>query len=268
MAGRKKLVIVESPTKTKTLSRFLGKDFRVVASMGHIIDLPENELAVDVKAGFKPKFVVIRGKKKVLEQLKKYIQEAEEIYLASDPDREGEAIAYHIAQYFKILDRARRVLFNEITKNAVLEGIEHPTQIDLRKVNAQLARRILDRLVGYKVSPLLWKLLHRGLSAGRVQSVALKILARREEEIEKFVPKEYWTLELELEKGGKVFPAKITKLKGEKLEIPNQDEAERHAGAIEKSAPFVVVKVERKKLKKNPPPPFITSSMQLEASRK
>ncbi len=268
MAQKKKLVIVESPTKTRTLSRFLGKEFRVVASMGHIIDLPENELAVDVKKGFKPKFVVIPGKKKILEQLRKYIQEAEEIYLASDPDREGEAIAYHIAEYFKILDRARRVLFNEITKNAVLEGIEHPTQIDLRKVNAQIARRILDRLVGYKVSPLLWKLLHRGLSAGRVQSVALKILAKREEEIEKFVPKEYWTLELELEKDKKVFPAKITKLKGEKLEIPNQDEAERHAKAIEDSAPFVVAKIERKKLRKNPPPPFITSSMQLEASRK
>ena len=264
----KKVVVVESPSKSRTLSKYLGSDFKVVASMGHIIDLPQKELAVDVDNGFKPKFVVIPGKSKVIKLLKDALKNADQVFLASDPDREGEAIAYHIARHFHILKSAKRVLFNEITKTAVLDGINNPTEIDIDKVSAQIARRLLDRLVGYKVSPLLWKLIHKGLSAGRVQSVALKILVKREEEIEKFVPKEFWVIELLLEALGKKFPAKITKYKGKKLEIPNEKDAKKHTDAVKKNTPFVVEKVDTKKLRKNPPPPFITSSLQLEASRK
>ncbi|MCD6595442.1 type I DNA topoisomerase [bacterium] len=264
----KKVVIVESPSKSKTLSKYLGKDFKIVASMGHIIDLPKKELAVDIDNDFKPKFVVIPGKSKTIKLLKDALKNAEQVFLASDPDREGEAIAFHIARHFKILKTAKRVLFNEITKKAVLDGVANSTEIDIDKVSAQIARRLLDRLVGYKVSPLLWKLLHKGLSAGRVQSVALKILAKRDDEIEKFVPKEFWILDLILDALAKKFPAKITKFQGKKLEIANQKEAKKHTDAVKKNAPFTVDKIDVKKLRKNPPPPFITSSLQLEVSRK
>ena len=264
----KKVVIVESPTKSRTLGKYLGKDYKIVASMGHIVDLPEKQLAVDIKDGFKPRYQIIPGKKKVLNLIKKAVEGAEDVYLASDPDREGEAIAYHIARLLNILDNAHRVLFNEITKNAVVNGIENPTKIDLNKVYAQQARRILDRLVGYKVSPILWKILHKGLSAGRVQSVALKILAKREEELENFVPKEFWTIDQVFSIDGNEFPARVVQFCGEKLEIPDEKTAKKHLVDVKKSAPFRILKIERKRQRRNPPPPFITSSMQLEASRK
>ncbi len=236
--------------------------------MGHIIDLPQRELAVDIKAGFKPRYQIIPGKKKTIDAIKSAASGADAVYLASDPDREGEAIAFHIANILGIIDTAHRVLFNEITKDAVIKGVEKPTKIDIDKVHAQQARRILDRLVGYKVSPILWKILHRGLSAGRVQSVALKILAKREEELEKFVPKEFWTIDQILSVKGKKFPAKVTQFQDKKLEISDEKSAKKHLDGVKKSAPFVVSQIERKKQRRNPMPPFVTSSMQLEASRK
>ncbi len=263
-----KLIIVESPAKTRTIAKYLGKDYNVIASMGHIIDLPEKELAVDLKANFEPKYVVIPGKEKTLEAIRLAAQKASQIYLASDPDREGEAIAFHIAKYLGVLDKSKRVLFNEITKPAIMHGLENPGVVDLNKVDAQQARRVLDRLVGYKVSPILWKILHKGLSAGRVQSVALKILALREDEIERFVPQEFWTLDLLLSKKGTKFPAKVTKLFGKKLEITNADEANQHKTAFESNLPLMVASIIEKDLSKNPLPPFITSTLQLEASRK
>ncbi len=264
----KKVIIVESPAKSKTLSRYLGKEFKILPSMGHIIDLPAKELAVDIESDFEPKYVVIPGKQKILNTIKAAVIEADEIFLASDPDREGEAISYHIARVLGVLDKSRRVLFNEKTSEAILDGIEHPGEIDINKVNAQQARRILDRLVGYKVSPLLWKILRKGLSAGRVQSVALKILAKRQEEIEAFVPKEYWTLDLTLSSAKQEFPAKIIEFRGEKLDISDGETAQKHTESVEKNAPFTVDSVEQKKLRKNPFPPFITSTLQLEAFRK
>jgi len=264
----KKVVIVESPAKSKTLSRYLGAQFKVVASMGHIIDLPSKELAVDIEAGFIPNYIIIPGKKKNLDIIRTAVNNADEVFLASDPDREGEAISYHIAKKLNILDKARRVLFNEITKTAVQDGIANPISIDLDKVYAQQARRILDRLVGYKVSPLLWKIIHKGLSAGRVQSVALKILTKREDEIAIFVPNEYWTLDLILAKNNRQFPAKITKLGNEKLEIPDETSALKHKEQIEGNLPFIITEIVVKNINKNPLPPFITSSLQLEASRK
>lgn len=264
----KKVVIVESPAKSRTISKYLGKDFVVVASMGHIIDLPENELAVDVERGFKPRYIIIPGKKKILDRIKKVVLDAEAVYLASDPDREGEAIAYHIAHTLGLEDKAFRVLFNEITKRAVVEGIKNPGKIDMNKVYAQQARRILDRLVGYKVSPLLWRIMKKGLSAGRVQSVALKILAKREKEIAEFVPKEFWTIDLILEKDGSQFGARVKLFRGKKLEIPNESEAKKHAEAIRKTDELIVKSVERKRGRRNPLPPFVTSTLQLEAFRK
>lgn len=236
--------------------------------MGHLVDLPQKQLSVDIKDGFKPNYEVIPDKTKILESIRKSVKNATEIYLASDPDREGEAIAYHIARLLGIVDTAHRILFNEITKNAIKREVENPTKINLNKVYAQQARRILDRLVGYKVSPILWKLIHKGLSAGRVQSVALKILAKREDEIEKFVPSEYWTLDLTLSKDDATFPAKVTKFRGEKFELPDESHANKHRLAVEDAAPFTVKSVTRKEQKRIPPPPFITSTMQLETSRK
>lgn len=267
--NNKKIVIVESPAKSRTLSRYLGKDFIVLASMGHLVDLPENRLAVDVNNGFAPEYVVIPGKEKIIEGLRKEAKKADVIYLASDPDREGEAIAWHIARLLGVEDTALRVLFNEITKQAVQNGIANPTQIDRNKVFAQQARRVLDRLVGYKVSPLLWKIVRSsGLSAGRVQSVALKILANREDEIASFVPQEYWTIQLVLSVGGKQFCARVVRLNNEKLKISSEEEALRHKSRIESLVPWKVANIEVKPQNRNPLPPFITSSLQLEASRK
>jgi len=266
-----KLVIVESPAKARTLNKYLGKGFKVKASMGHVKDLPKSKLGVDVEDGFKPTYVTIKGKEKVLRELRKAAKEAEEIYLASDPDREGEAIAWHIAQSLTKKDRekAKRILFYEITKEAVKEALKNPGPIDENKVNAQQARRILDRLVGYSLSPLLWRKVERGLSAGRVQSVAVRLICEREEEIEKFVPREYWTLTAHLQRpqSPPPFTAKLSKFQGKKADLPKEEAVQEVLSHLE-GATYRVVKVEKKERKDNPKPPFITSTLQQEAARK
>jgi DNA topoisomerase-1 len=265
----KNLVIVESPAKTKTLKRFLGKDYQLEASLGHVKDLPQKRLGVEVEEDFKPKYVVIPGKKKVIEKLKKEAKNAKRVYLAPDPDREGEAIAWHIAEEIKKSNpHIFRASFNEITREAVLRGIEQAGKIDMNKVNAQQARRILDRLVGYKVSPFLWKTVCRGLSAGRVQSVALRMICERDEEIEKFVPQEYWSITgfFETEKK-EVFSADLVKIKGEDLKIENQARAEEILKDLEQKR-FEVTLFKTGKRKKLPYPPFITSTLEQDSARR
>ncbi len=265
----KDLIIVESPTKSKTLKKFLGRQFDILASGGHIKDLPVSKLGVDIENDFKPEYVTIRGKGKVIKNLKDAAKSSDRVYLAPDPDREGEAIAYHIAEEIsKANKNLLRVAFNEITKRAVLEGFENAGQINLNKVNAQQARRILDRLVGYQVSPLLWKTVFRGLSAGRVQSVALKMICDREEEIEKFTPREYWTFESEFKtRKGEQFRVKLTKIDGEKSDIGSKAEAKKIKSEIE-SATFAVKSHVKSRMKRTPPVPFITSSLQQESFNK
>lgn len=266
----KSLVIVESPAKANTLKKFLGKGFDVKASVGHIRDLPKRKLAVDVENNFEPEYVTIRGKGKVITDLKKAAKKADKIYLAPDPDREGEAIAHHIEFLIREKTKAEiyRVMFNEITKTAVKAAIENPGKINLNLFNAQQARRILDRLVGYKISPLLWKKVQRGLSAGRVQSVALRLICERERAIKAFVPEEYWSITANLE-GDKppAFIAKLLKVEGEKADIKSEDESSRILSDL-KDAEFPVVDIQKKKRKRKPFPPFITSTLQQEASRK
>ena len=265
----KKLVIVESPAKAKTINKYLGKDYHVEASMGHVRDLPKKELGVDVDDGFTPKYVVATGKKKIISTLKKHAEESEIIYLAPDYDREGEAIGWHIQQAIaKNNDKTRRIVFNEITKSAIQEAIRNPRDIDMALVNAQQARRILDRLVGYKLSPLLWKKVGRGLSAGRVQSVAVRIICEREEEINAFVPREYWSIRSMLEKDGyPPFEALLAKVDGKKAEIPNEELATKISDDLKK-AKYIVGKVETKEVRRRPYAPFITSTLQQEASKK
>jgi DNA topoisomerase-1 len=265
----KKLVIVESPAKAKTINRYLGKDYKVEASMGHVRDLPKKELGVDIDGGFEPRYVTAVGKKKIITALKKLAKDAEVIYLAPDFDREGEAIGWHIQQAIgKVNGEMRRIVFNEITKAAIQESIRNPRDIDMDLVNAQQARRILDRLVGYKLSPLLWKKVGRGLSAGRVQSVAVRIICEREEEIKAFVPQEYWTIRAMLEKEGYApFEALLAKIDGKKAEIPNEETSKQITDALKK-ANYVVGKVETKEVRRRPYAPFITSTLQQEASRK
>jgi len=267
----KKLVIVESPAKARTLNKYLGKGFQVKASMGHVKDLPKSKLGVDVNDDFKPTYVTIRGKEKVLRELKKAAKEAQEVYLASDPDREGEAIAWHITQSLnkKDQEKVKRILFYEITKEAVKEALKHPGPIDISKVNAQQARRILDRLVGYSLSPLLWRKVERGLSAGRVQSVAVRLICEREDEIEKFIPREYWTITAHLQRPGTPPPflAKLFKFQGKKADLPKEEVVKKVLDHLDKAS-YRVVKVEKKERKDNPKPPFITSTLQQEAARK
>ncbi len=267
----KKLVIVESPAKARTLNKYLGEDFQVKASMGHVRDLPKSKLGVDVDDNFKPTYVTIKGKEKILRELKKAANEAQEVFLASDPDREGEAIAWHIAQSFNKKDqgKVKRILFYEITKDAVSEAFKQPGPIDTNKVNAQQARRILDRLVGYSLSPLLWRKVERGLSAGRVQSVAVRLICEREDEIEKFIPREYWTLTAHLQRPGTPPPflARLFKFQGKKADLPKEDTVNKVLKHLE-GATYQVAKVERKERKDNPKPPFITSTLQQEAARK
>ena len=267
----KKLVIVESPAKARTLNKYLGRGFQVKASMGHVKDLPKSKLGVNVEDGFKPTYVTIKGKEKVLKELRKAAKEAEEVYLASDPDREGEAIAWHIAQSLNKRDqeKVKRILFYEITKGAVREALKHPGPIDMNKVNAQQARRILDRLVGYSLSPLLWRKVERGLSAGRVQSVAVRLICEREEEIEKFVPREYWTLTAHLQRPqtSPPFTAKLFKFNSKKAGLPKKEAVDEVLQHLE-GATYRVVKVEKRERKDNPKPPFITSTLQQEAARK
>ncbi len=270
---KKGLVIVESPTKARTLSRYLGRDFAVKASVGHIKDLPKKELGVDVDNGFTPKYVVIHGKGKVIKELKQAAQNAEEIYLAPDPDREGEAIAWHIAEELQKTKgkprRFHRVLFKELTKKGIQEAMSHPVELDPNKYESQKARRVLDRLVGYEVSPLLWQKVKSGLSAGRVQSVALRLICEREKEIRAFRPEEYWTIDAQLKKpqAPPPFKARLQEFKGEKLKISDEKGAKAISKELE-GCRFEVQGVQTREIKRNPPPPFITSTLQQEASRR
>ena len=268
---KKNLVIVESPAKARTLSKLLGSDYSLKASMGHVRDLPKSQLGVNVEEGFAPKYVVPPGKRKIVLELKEAAKAASTVYLATDPDREGEAISWHLVEVTKTNRKPyRRVIFHEITKEAIERAFEHPRSIDMQLVNAQQARRILDRLVGYKISPLLWRKVRRGLSAGRVQSVALKIIVDREREIEKFIPVEYWTIEAELAKKTEktTFRAMLIGLvDGTKLELHNEEEATELSDEL-KQAGYKVLKVTTKKATRQPAPPFITSTLQQEAWRK
>ncbi len=265
----KNLVIVESPAKAKTINKYLGGDYIVKASVGHVRDLPKARLAVDIEHGFAPEYEVIKGKSKVITEIKKAARSAEKIYLAPDPDREGEAIAWHIAEELGVAeDKLYRVLFNEITKRGILDAMKSPGKIDMNKVDAQQARRVLDRLVGYQVSPLLWKKVKRGLSAGRVQSVALRLVCEREREIQAFVPKEYWSITAHLKADNPPpFLAKLTKENGKKLEINNEAESDAILEYL-KEKPFLVSKVEKKEKRQFPVPPFTTSKLQQEGARK
>ncbi len=264
------LVIVESPTKVKTIKKYLGKDYKVVATVGHIRDLPSARLCVDIKNDFAPKYSVIKGKEKLVSELKDFAKESDKIYLATDPDREGEAISWHLA-YLLDLDLADldRVTFNEITKNGVTEGMKNPRAIDLDLVNAQQARRVLDRLVGYTLSPFLAKTIRRGLSAGRVQSVAVKIIVDREKEIRAFVPEEYWSIDAKLIAQGSrsVFPASFYGDKNGEIKVTNKEQADGILASLEKSD-FIVDTIKKGKKNRQPSPPFITSTLQQDASRK
>ena len=265
-----KLIIVESPAKANTIKKFLGGSTKVVASMGHIRDLPKSKMGIDIEHDFEPEYINIRGKGDLIKSLKKDAKQAKKIYIATDPDREGEAIAWHLA---KILedekDKIVRVTFNEITKNAVQKAIKEPRDIDVNLVDAQQARRVLDRIVGYKISPVLWKKVRRGLSAGRVQSVAVKLIVDRENEIEKFIPEEYWNIYVDLEdiKTKKEFQAHFYGKDGKKLEIYSNDEVQVILDNI-KDAKYIVSEVKKGEKKRTPAPPFTTSTMQQEASRK
>ena len=265
-----KLIIVESPAKANTIKKFLGGSTKVVASMGHIRDLPKSKLGVDLENDFEPEYINIRGKGDLIKSLKKDAKKAKKIYLATDPDREGEAIAWHLDYILKEEhDRIVRVTFNEITKGAVQKAIKEPRNIDLNVVDAQQARRVLDRIVGYQISPLLWKKVKRGLSAGRVQSVAVKLIVEREEEIEKFIPEEYWNIYADLKdnESKKQFEARFYGKNNKKIEIHSKEEIDKILEDIEK-AKYVVKEVKKGEKKRNAAPPFTTSTMQQEASRK
>lgn len=282
---KKSLVVVESPTKAKTISRFLGRGYQVKASMGHVRDLPKSKLGVDIDDGYKPTYINVRGMGGVIRELKAAAKDADTVLFATDPDREGEAISWHLAHLLGIDPASKcRIEFNEITKNAIREAIKNPRQIDIDYVNAQQARRVLDRLVGYKLSPFLWRKVKRGLSAGRVQSVALRLIVDREREIEAFVPEEYWTIEVDLEplaadettkpasfegqeSASFRFTARLVSESGKKVHIPNEDEADRIRCDLEQAS-FVVTAIARKEKRRSPSPPFTTSTLQQEASRK
>ena len=238
------LIVVESPTKVKTIKKFLGSGFNVVASMGHIKDLPKSKLGIDLEKDFEPTYKVIEAKKKTIDELKKAAKKAENIYLAPDPDREGEAIAWHIAETVEAKNKnIYRVLFNDLTKKTVLDAIEKPLELDFNKYEAQQTRRILDRLVGYQISPILWDKVKRGLSAGRVQSVAVRLICEREEEINKFVPEEYWNLLAQFEGSNPpVFEAKLIRIDGKKAKVANGDEANNLAETLRNSS-FIVAAI-------------------------
>lgn len=266
------LVIVESPTKARTLQKFLGNKYQIEASMGHVRDLPKSELGVDIGHNFEPQYIIPRDKRKKVNELKKVAKEAGELWLATDPDREGEAIAWHLAHVFnekKDLAEIKRVVFHEITEEAIKDAFEHPRQIDLKLVDAQQARRVLDRLVGYKLSPLLWIKVKRGLSAGRVQSVALRLIVEREREVQAFKAEEYWIIDVELEnQDSKVkFIATLIEQNGKKLAIKNKEEADAHLKNLEKSS-YLVSKVTKKEVMRHPYPPFTTSTMQQAAANR
>jgi len=263
-----KLVIVESPAKAKTIKKYLGNDFDVVASMGHIRDLPAAKLSVDVKNDFSPKYAIIKGKEKLVKDLKERVSKSEQVFLATDPDREGEAISWHLATVLELdLNSKNRVKFNEINETSVKRGINNPEVVDMGLVDAQQARRILDRLVGYRISPFISQKIRRGLSAGRVQSVAVRLTVDREEEIAKFVPEEYWSIDAKFLTNRKTFNASLTADENGKVKIENKEQADMYLARVE-DADFTVDSVKKGTRKKQPMPPFITSSMQQEASRK
>jgi len=265
----KSLVIVESPAKCKTIGKFLGKDYVVEASMGHIIDLPKSKMGIDVKNNFAPQYIVIAERRKNLSQLKKAAKGKDWVYLAPDPDREGEAISWHLSNLLKKAgNKVRRISFHEITKEAVLEAMRHPRDIDINLVNAQQARRILDRIVGYSLSPLLWKKVGRGLSAGRVQSVAVRLIAEREKEIGAFLPQEYWEIEALLKKStGAEFTARLDRIEEAKAEVANQGQAADLVTEIKKQR-FIVGQIKEGKKRRSPSPPFTTSKLQQEGFNK
>ena len=263
-----KLVIVESPAKAKTIGKYLGVDYVVKASMGHLRDLPKKKMSVDIEHDFKPEYVPIEGKEKLINELRDAVEESDFVYLATDPDREGEAISWHLKELLHLGDSyTKRVTFNEITRHAVQDGIAHPRDIDLDLVDAQQARRILDRIVGYELSPFLWRKVKRGLSAGRVQSVATRMVVDREKEIRAFIPEEYWSLEAELAVQDGVFTANFYGDTSGKIELKTEEQTNAIVDAVT-GKPFTVGKVKRGKKRKNPAPPFITSTLQQEASRK
>src|SRR5271165_6745762 len=262
----KSLVIVESPAKAKTIGKYLGKQFVVKASLGHVKDLPKKDLAVAVESNFEPRYEVIEGKKKLIAELKTAAKGVDNVYLAADPDREGEAICSHLQEELDTKKNGGpkffRVMFNEITANAVKKAFDHPRQVDENLVDAQQARRVLDRIVGYKISPLLWDKVRRGLSAGRVQTVALRLIVERELEIRAFVPVEYWSIHAMLDAGQPpIFEAKLSKYKGEDIEVSNQEAADTIVAAVT-GAKWQVASVAQREKKRNPPPPFTTSKLQ------
>ncbi|RAT09070.1 DNA topoisomerase I [Bacillus cereus] len=262
------LVIVESPSKAKTIEKYLGKKYKVVASMGHVRDLPKSQMGIEVKNNFTPKYITIRGKGPVLKDLKSAAKKAKKVYLAADPDREGEAIAWHLANTLNVdVESDCRVVFNEITKDAIKESFKHPRAINMNLVDAQQARRILDRLVGYNISPLLWKKVKKGLSAGRVQSVAVRLIIEREREIQSFEPEEFWTIKTEFVKGKDTFEASFYGVDGEKVQLTNETQVNEIIERLKDNA-FSVENVTRKERKRNPALPFTTSSLQQEAARK
>ena len=265
----KSLIIVESPAKARTITKILGREFMVKASVGHIKDLPENRLGVDIKRNFTPQYVIIKGKEKVIRELKALSRKAERIYLAPDPDREGEAIAWHIAEEVGDGKEIHRLLIHEVTPRGIREALKNPRELQESLYRAQQARRILDRLVGYKLSPLLWQKVKRGLSAGRVQSVALRLICEREKEIRDFVPQEYWSITAELRhpSSPSPFEARLTRIQGKKAEIPDEGRAQAIISSL-RGERFIVERVQRKERRRNPPPPFITSTLQQEASRR
>ncbi|MCR4943711.1 MAG: type I DNA topoisomerase [Clostridium sp.] len=263
-----KLVIVESPAKAKTIAKYLGKNYTVEASMGHVRDLPKSKLGVDIDDNFTPKYITIRGKGELIDKLRKLAKKADKVYLATDPDREGEAISWHLANILKIdEDQACRIVFNEITKTAVKSSIKEARKINLNLVDAQQARRIVDRLVGYEISPILWRNVKWGLSAGRVQSVALRLICDRENEIKAFEPKEYWTVDCVMKKERKKFPIKLSTKNGKKIEINTKEDADLIISDIE-NGKFIVESIKKGNKKKNPLPPFTTSTLQQDANKK
>ncbi|MBV9881120.1 MAG: type I DNA topoisomerase, partial [Gemmatirosa sp.] len=268
--GTTSLVIVESPAKAKTIGKYLGRAYKVRATVGHVLDLPEKKLGIDIENGFEPDLVPIPGKEAVIADLKKNAKDAREVFIATDPDREGEAIGAHVVSVIKRKGGApiRRVLFHEITKDGVQTAMAHATEINEKKVEAQQARRVLDRLVGYKASPILWKTVKKGLSAGRVQTVALRLIVEREREIRAFTPVEYWSVAALLEKDGQNFYAKLHHVDGRKPDIPNEAAAKRILADLEGREVFPVTDVKRRERRKNPSAPFTTSTLQQEAAKK
>ncbi|MEN2353121.1 type I DNA topoisomerase [Limosilactobacillus fermentum] len=267
--NQKKLVIVESPSKAKTIGKYLGRTYKVVASLGHVRDLPKSRMGVDIDHDYQPDYISIRGKGDVIKELRKDAKAAKAVYLASDPDREGEAIAWHVANLLKMDPTEKnRVTFHEITKDAVKEAFKEPRTINMDLVDAQQARRVLDRLVGYSISPILWKKVKKGLSAGRVQSVALNLIIQRENEIRNFVPEEYWTIDADFKKGREKFQASFYGQNGKKANLKNQETVQAVLQQLDRQQDFSITKVDRRERRRMPQPPFTTSTMQQDANRR